>query len=73
MGGKESKDTKVDSTGQINNNVIVQDHVEIVNRGVMVLYVILAVQIIQLLYAIYRDHIRGTKKTAVRNVKIDSA
>lgn len=66
MGGTDSKDVKVDSTGQINNNVIVQDHIEIANKSMMVLYAILAVQIIQLLYAIYRDHVRGIKKQAAR-------
>lgn len=73
MGTSNSKSTKLDSTGQINNNVIVQDHVELVNKGVIMLYAILAVQIIQLAYAIYRDHVRGIKTQAKRDVKTDSA
>lgn len=45
MDGTDSKDVKVNSTGQIKNNVIVQDHIEIANKSMMVLYAILAVQI----------------------------
>lgn len=72
MGGKTSK-TTVDSQGQINNNVIVQDHIEILADSRILLGVLILLKILEFLYIIFRDYSRRIKKYAVRNDKADRA
>lgn len=66
MGGKSSKEeAEILSAGQINNNVIVEDHVQQVSNMFYILIAILAVNVFNLLYKLYRDRLRGVKKNAI--------
>lgn len=69
MGGRTSKEVaKIQSTGQINNNVVVQDHIQVTNKDLlMILYVMCAISILKFLYKMFQDFLRATKKQAVRN------
>lgn len=73
MGGKSSKD-EIDSSGQINNNIIIQDHVEVINQQVFymfyVLCAVLVVNTMKLFHALYKDKIRGLKKSVLRKQNV---
>lgn len=72
MGGSPSK-ADIHSTGQINNNVVVQDHVEIWKDGRILLCILVGLKIFEIFYVIYKDHLRGAKKNAIRNDRNDKA
>lgn len=68
MGGKLTKEeASITSTGQVNNNVIVEDHIQIWKDGRILLGALLALKIFEILYVLYKDHVRSAKKNAVRN------
>lgn len=74
MGGKQTKqESEINSTGQINNNVIVQEHVDIIKDSRILLCISIGLKMFEIVYIIYRDHIRGKKKQAVRNEATDKA
>lgn len=56
--------TKIlDSTGQVNNNVVIHDDVKFYNMEMLVLlYVITTVKIISLVLYIYRQHKKKLRK-----------
>lgn len=65
MGGGESKEeTKtIDTTGNVNNNVVIQESVPIHNEEMKILlYVICVVKIIQFIFFIYKFQVRRLKK-----------
>lgn len=66
MGGGESKtaETKtVDSSGTVNNNVVLSQPVPIENRQLLILIWILCVlRVIEFLWQIYREHNKNLKK-----------
>ncbi|HBK84076.1 MAG TPA: hypothetical protein DDZ41_10870 [Flavobacterium sp.] len=65
MGTSESKEeTKtVDSTGEVNNNIVIQDPVQIHNKDITtVLYIICAIKIFELLVFVYKFHAKSMKK-----------
>lgn len=65
MGSSESKEPPkmIDSTGNVNNNVIIQDTVSIHNdHMVIVLYVIAAIKILELLYILFKMYNKSNKK-----------
>lgn len=66
MGGKESKESEVNSSGQVNNNIIVQEHVDAMKDSRNLLYILVALQLFQILYVLYKDHRRGMKKSISR-------
>lgn len=68
MGGKETKPVAdINSNGQINDNVIVQEYVEIWKGSRTLLFVLVVLKICQILYVIYLDYRHGIKKNAIRN------
>lgn len=65
MGGKESKEeTKtVDTTGNVNNNVVIQEPVPVAMEEVIILLAIItAIKIIELVIYFYKVHTRNVKK-----------
>lgn len=61
MGTTNSKNA--DNNGEIVNNVIIEDTVNIENKQiVLLLTIIAAVKILEFLYTIYKDHRRGLRK-----------
>lgn len=66
MGGKESK-TDINSSGQVNNNVIVQQHIEMWREGRILVYVLIVLRVFEILYVLYKDFYHGLKKKAARN------
>lgn len=66
MGGGSSKpvETKtVDSTGTVNNNVVVTEPVPIENRQILILiWVICILRVAEFLWMLYREHHKGLKK-----------
>lgn len=65
MGNNDSKEeTKtVDTTGNVNNNVIIGEPVKIhSNEIIMLLYIICAVKIIELILFFYKVHLKRVKK-----------
>lgn len=74
MGGKSSKETaEIHANGQVNNNVVVQEHVEIWKDGRVLLFALVILKIFEIAYIIYKNHIRAAKKQALRNDRIDKA
>lgn len=77
MGGRTSKEeTSQDAklTGQVNNNVVVDNHLQITNKEVLtILYVIAGVMVLQFLYKILKDYSRGLKKQGKRSDTVDRA
>lgn len=57
-------DTKVvDSTGTVNNNVVVSEPVPIENRTILILiWVICVVKVLEFVWLIYRKHHKSLKK-----------
>ncbi len=71
MGTKESKEEVVDTNGNVNNNVVIQQSVPIHNFEITILlYVVCIVKIIQFIFFIYKFHLRKIKKKYC-NVKND--
>lgn len=70
MGGRSSK---TDQQGEVNNNVIVQQHIDILTDSRTLLIVLIVLKVLEFLYIIARDYRRGIKKNAVRNDKADRA
>lgn len=65
MGSSKSKETTIESSGPINNNVIIDDHIQITNKEAMVLiYVLIGLKLFEIFYILYRDHRRAIKKAA---------
>lgn len=66
MGGGSSKPTEtktVDSTGTLNNNLVIENSVPVHNSEInILLYILVAIQIINLLLIIYREHQKNLKK-----------
>lgn len=65
MGSTESKsETKtIDTTGNVNNNVVINDQVNIYSREITGLLAIICVlKIIEFIYFIYTKHYRRIKK-----------
>lgn len=64
MGGKQSTpDQTVQSTGQVNNNIIIEDEVKIQNTEiVLILSIICVIKILEFLYMIYKAHKKGLHK-----------
>lgn len=72
MGGTDSKQASdINSNGQINNNVVVQEHVDVLKDSRILLGIIIGLKVFEILYIIYRDHLRGRKKQAVRNEALE--
>lgn len=68
MGGSGSSEEKktVDSSGTVNNNVVISDPVEFYNKEIVcILWIILALKIMELILFFYREHRRGLKKKYV--------
>lgn len=67
MGSSKSKETSIDSTGLINNNIMVEDHVQITNKTALTLiYILIGLRVFEILYIVYRDHRRSIQKVAKR-------
>lgn len=65
MGATKSKQTDIHSTGPINNNVVINDHIQITNKEAMALiYILIALKVVEILYVLYRDHRRAIQKKA---------
>lgn len=66
---KEVTETKVaDSTGTINNNIIIRDPVEIQNHLIVALLAIICgIKILELGLYIYREHKKTLKKKYINN------
>ncbi len=69
MGSEESKEVKtVDSTGAVNNNVVIQEPVPIHNdQMTFILLVICVIKIIELLLFCYKVHLRRMKKRYLKS------
>lgn len=67
MGGRSTKEqTDVHSSGQINNNVLIENHVEITNKILYVMIILVIVSVLAFLYLIAKDRVRGIKKSILR-------
>lgn len=65
MGSSDSKEeTKtVDSNGNVNNNIVIQDPVPIHSKDIsVVLYIICAIKIFELIIFLYKFHSKNLKK-----------
>lgn len=64
MGGTSSSEKKtVDSTGTINNNVVVNGEVDVTSLEIIILLgIICAIKIMEFIYFIYRRHYQNVKK-----------
>lgn len=65
MGGGESKvETKtVESTGHVNNNLVIQEPVPIQTDEIIILLCVIAViKILELGIFVYKQHVKGIKK-----------
>jgi len=62
---------KIENDGQINNNVVIQDSVEIFNFEIsLMLLIIVVLKIIEFLYFLQRIHTRKMKKKYQSNVNL---
>lgn len=64
MGGTSSSEKKtVDSTGTINNNVVVNGEVDVTSLEIVILLgIICAIKIMEFIYFIYKRHYQNVKK-----------
>lgn len=63
MGSSKSKATKIDSAGQVNNNIVVEDTVNVHNEQfLIILWIICAIKIIEFIMHIARHYGKGLKK-----------
>lgn len=64
MGGSTSSEKKtVDSTGAVNNNVVVNGEVDVSSFEIIILLgIICAIKIMEFIYFIYRRHYQNVKK-----------
>lgn len=64
MGGSTSNAKKqVDSTGTVNNNVVITEPVPIETREVLILLMIITtIKIIEFLIFLYKQHVKSVKK-----------
>lgn len=65
MGSSESREEKktVDSTGTVNNNVVVNGEVDIYSTEIVILLgIICALKVIEFIYFIYQRHYKNIKK-----------
>lgn len=72
MGITESKEeTKaVDSNGNVNNNIVIQDPVPVHNKDIIVvLYLICAIKIVELIIFLYKFHSNRLKKKYMKNAQ----
>lgn len=61
MGSSNSK--KVDSAGEVVNNITVSDKVEVQNLELLVLlYILVSLKVLELVYKIYKGHKKSLKK-----------
>lgn len=68
MGGTTSKDTKIDSAGQVNTNIVVEDTVNVHNgQFLLILWIICAIKIIEFIMHIARHYGKGLKKKYANN------
>lgn len=70
MGSSESKtDAKaVDTTGNVNNNVVINDQVNVYSTEIIVLLGLICIlKIIEFIYFIYTKHYHNLKKRLVTN------
>lgn len=77
MGGSSSKEETtqdVKSSGMVNNNVIVDDHIQITNKDVVwIMYVIAGAIVLSLVLKMYQMFYRGLKKRVQRAAIVDQA
>lgn len=69
MGSSASTRTekKIDATGNVNNNVVIEQSVPIHNDTLLaLLYVLVAIHIIKFVYKIYRRHMRNVARNVQR-------
>lgn len=65
MGHTESKveSKAVDANGEVNNNVVIEQPVQILGgQMTILLYIICVVKILQFIFLIYKLHLRSIKK-----------
>lgn len=63
MGGGSSKDLKIDSAGQVNTNIVVEDTVNVHNQQfLIILWIICAIKIIEIIMRLARNYGKGLKK-----------
>lgn len=65
MGGSDSKQESktVDSSGTVNNNVVLNDPVPIMNNEIVILlWTICVIKVLELLLYVYREHYKNIKK-----------
>lgn len=65
MGGTQTKETKqnAQSTGQVNNNIVVEDTVQVTNDHIVILLsIIVLIKCFEVFYTLYRAHRRSIKK-----------
>lgn len=70
MGGSESKEEikTVDTNGNVNNNIVIQDPVSIHNQELMILmYIVCTIKIIEFTYVMYKEFLKKLKKRYVNN------
>lgn len=73
MGHSESKEEKktIDSTGSVNNNVVVNGEVDVNSMEVIILLgVICAIKIFEFIYFLYRRHYRNIKRRMAPTQKV---
>lgn len=66
--GDSSEETKVvDTTGNVNNNVVIAQSVPIHNDELLIiLYIIVAIKIVELIYLVFKAYNKYQKKKYVR-------
>lgn len=72
MGSTQTKDEQktVDTTGQVNNNVVIQETVDVYSSEiVLLLSVIVVLKLIEFLCYVYMQHARKMKKKYSGNEK----
>lgn len=70
MGSRTSSEEKktVDTTGNVNNNVVIQEPVPVETQEIVILLsIITTIKIFELLIFLYKQHVKGIKKKFDKN------
>ncbi len=68
MGSSDSKEElrTVDSNGNVNNNIVIQDPIQIHNQSIsIVMYIIRGIKIVELALYVYKWHVKRMRRRYV--------
>jgi hypothetical protein len=75
MGKSNSKNVEqktIESDGQVNNNFVIQETVDVYNKEIIVMLAVIAfLKLLEFAYFIYKEHSKMLKKRFERNQKFE--